>query len=90
MIDASVGVPEREDREVELGPFFTAGVLLLVYGLLRRRPLALGAGIGAIWVDQRSELGRNLKRRARSALEKKIDVPVVEDREEQVDDPGHG
>jgi hypothetical protein len=57
---------EQESYDVELGPFFTAGVVVLAYGLLRRRKLAVAAGLGAIWVDQRSELGRDLKRRIRS------------------------
>jgi hypothetical protein len=64
--------PEQETYDVELGPFFTAGVLVLAYGLLRRRKLAVAAGLGAIWVDQRSEFGRNLKRRIRSKMKEQI------------------
>jgi hypothetical protein len=61
-----VPAPESKERNVELGPFFASGVLLVVYGLLRRRRLAIAAGLGAIWVDQRSELGRSVKERARA------------------------
>lgn len=63
---------EDEEYEVELGPFFTAGVLVLVYGLLRRRKLAITTGLGAIWVDQRTELGRAVKRRIRNAADERI------------------
>jgi len=63
---------ENEKHDVELGPFFTAGVLVLAYGLLRRRKLAIATGLGAIWVDQRTEVGRSLKRRIRSAMKEKI------------------
>jgi hypothetical protein len=67
----SMNEPEHEDYAVGLGPLFTSGVLLLVYGLLRRRGLAIAAGLGAIWLDQRSEFGRALtKRIIRSAMEK--------------------
>jgi hypothetical protein len=70
----AAGPPKSEDEnfEVELGPLFTAGVLALVYGLLRRRRLAIGAGLGAIWLDQRLEFGRGLKRRVRAAMKKQI------------------
>jgi hypothetical protein len=70
----ATGPPKSEDEgfEVELGPLFTAGVLALVYGLLRRRRLAIGAGLGAIWLDQRTEFGRSLKRRVRAAMKKQI------------------
>jgi hypothetical protein len=61
-----VSVPEPEQRDVQLGPFFLAGAVLLAYGLLRRRVLAAAAGLGAIWLDQRSELGRSLKEKARA------------------------
>jgi len=64
--------PEQESYDVELGPFFTAGVLALAYGLLRRKKLAVAAGLGAIWVDQRTELGRDLKRRIRSKMKEQI------------------
>jgi hypothetical protein len=53
------------ETRVELGPLFTLGVVLLGLGLLRRRKLAMAAGIGAIWLDQRSELGRSLRERFR-------------------------
>ena len=52
-----------------LGPFFTAGVLLLAFGLLRRRKLAVGAGLFSIWIDQRSALGRGLTKRIRDRAE---------------------
>jgi hypothetical protein len=67
-----VSQSEDEDYDVELGPFFTAGVILLAYGLFRRRKLAITAGLGPIWIDQRSELGRSLKRRIRSAMKEQI------------------
>lgn len=63
---------EHENSDVELGPFFAAGALVLVYGLLRRRKLAVAAGLGAIWVDQRTELGRDLKRRIRARMKEQI------------------
>ena len=72
MLGLPVNQSEDENYEVELGPFFTAGVLVLAYGLLRRRKLAVVAGLGAIWVDQRTEFGRALKRRIRSALKEQI------------------
>jgi hypothetical protein len=68
MLDRPVTDSEPENYDVELGPFFTAGVLLLAYGLVRRRGLAIAAGLGAIWVDQRSELGRGLRRRMKRAM----------------------
>ena len=60
---------EHNERDISLGPFFTAGALLLVFGLVRRRKLAVGAGLVSIWLDQRSELGRSLKRRIRDRSE---------------------
>jgi len=72
MLGRSVTEPEHENYDVELGPFFTAGVLLVAYGLIRRRKLAVVAGLGAIWVDQRSEFGRDLKRRIRSKMKEQI------------------
>jgi hypothetical protein len=63
---------EHEKYNVELGPFFTAGALVLVSGLLRRRKLAIAIGLGAIWIDQRTELGRSLKKRIRIAMNEKI------------------
>ena len=53
--------PAVEERDVSLGPLFTLGAVLMLVGLLRRRPLALLAGVGAIWLDQRSELSQRLK-----------------------------
>jgi hypothetical protein len=72
MLAQSVNQSEDENFEVERGPLFTAGVLLLVYGLFRRRGLAIAAGLGAIWLDQRSEFGRALNKRFESALKKQI------------------
>ena len=72
MLGQSVNPSEDENFEVERGPLFTAGVLLFVYGLLRRRGLAIAAGLGAIWLDQRSEFGRALNKRFESALKKQI------------------
>jgi hypothetical protein len=63
---------EPESYDVELGPFFTAGVLVLAYGLLRRRKLAIATGLGAIWIDQRTAFGRGLKRRIRGAMKEQI------------------
>jgi hypothetical protein len=67
---------ESGGRDVELGPFFTAGVGLLAYGLLRRRWVAAAAGLAAIWLDQRSELGRSVKERV---TEKYMTAQVVTD-----------
>jgi hypothetical protein len=72
MLGPSVTEREPENYDVELGPFFTVGVLVLAYGLLRRKKLAVAAGLGAIWVDQRSEFGRELKRRIRSKMKEQI------------------
>jgi hypothetical protein len=63
---------EPENYDVELGPFFTGGVVVLAYGLLRRRKLAIATGLGAIWIDQRTEFGRALKRRIRRAMKEQI------------------
>ena len=65
---------KRKERNVELGPLFSVGVVLVVYGLLRRRMLAAAGGLAAIVLDQRSQLGRSLKERARA-----LSVQVVED-----------
>jgi hypothetical protein len=72
MLGRPVTDSEPENYDVELGPFFTAGVLLLAYGLVRRKGLAIAAGLGAIWVDQRTEFGRGLKRRIRGAMKEQI------------------
>jgi hypothetical protein len=58
--------PKREEFDVELGPLFAAGVVLAAYGILRRRAGAVLAGLGAIWLDQRSGLGRSLRERAKA------------------------
>jgi hypothetical protein len=57
----------REERrtDVELGPLFTAGAVLLALGLIRRRKTAIAAGLATIWADQRTQLGRDLKARFR-------------------------
>ena len=58
--------PDVHEVQVSLGPFFSLGALLVIIGVLRRRPLALVAGLGAIWVDQRSAFGQRLKERIRA------------------------
>ena len=58
--------PVVEEFDVSLGPLFTLGAVLVLLGVLRRRPLAVVAGLGAIWLDQRSELGRRLKEQVRA------------------------
>ena len=54
-------IPATKEFDVSLGPLFTLGAVLVLLGVLRRRPLAFVAGVGAIWLDQRSELGRRLR-----------------------------
>ena len=66
----------RGKVNVELGPLFTAGVGLTVYGLFHRRKAAVLAGLIAIWLDQRSELGRSLKEKVRA---KYMTVQIAED-----------
>ena len=58
--------PVVEELDVSLGPLFTLGAVLVLLGLLRRRPLAVVAGLGAIWLDQRSALGRRVKEQVRA------------------------
>jgi hypothetical protein len=72
MLGRPVTDPEPENYDVELGPFFTAGVIVLAYGLVRRKGLAIAVGLGAIWVDQRTEFGRGLKLRIRRAMKEQI------------------
>ena len=60
---------ERKERDISLGPFFTVGVLLVAFGLRRRRKVVVGAGLVSIWIDQRSELGRGLTKRIRDRSE---------------------
>jgi len=60
------------EPEVSLGPLFTLGAVLLIYGAVRRRPLVVAGGIAAAWLDQRSELGRSLKRHVRGSVEEQI------------------
>ena len=69
-LDAVDNPTEHEERDISLGPFFTAGVLLLAFGLFRRKKLALGAGLFSIWIDQRSALGRGLTKRIRDRAER--------------------
>jgi hypothetical protein len=58
--------PTVEEFDVSLGPLFTLGAVLVLVGVLRRRPTAVVAGLGAIWLDQRSEFGQRLKERVRA------------------------
>jgi hypothetical protein len=83
IVSSAMGDSEPERRKVELGPFFLAGVVLLTYGLLRRRAVAAAAGFGAIWIDQRSELGRSVKEKARA---KYMTVQYVEDKPARPDE----
>jgi hypothetical protein len=76
---ASLSAPWRtsvatgiQERHVDLGPFFALGAVFLVLGIFRRSLLAVAAGIGSIWLDQRSELGRALKTRLDRALKAQI------------------
>jgi hypothetical protein len=80
----SVSEPEKRKVKVELGPFFLVGAVLFAYGLLRRRPLAAAAGLGAIWFDQRSEVGRSLKKKARA---KYMTVQIVDDKRDRPGEP---
>ena len=57
---------KAEQNEVVLGPLFTAGALLVAAGIIRRRKLALAAGLAAIWADRRTQFGRNLTDRLKS------------------------
>jgi hypothetical protein len=53
---------------------FTTGAILVVYGILRRRLLAVAAGLGAIWLDQRSGFGRALKKRVKKLARGSLDA----------------
>jgi hypothetical protein len=66
---------ETERTGVELGPLFTGGALLVALGLMRRSKLAVAAGIGAIWLDQRSQLGRDLKARVKERVKARAKAP---------------
>jgi hypothetical protein len=57
---------ESDKRKIELGPLFSVGIVLLVYGLIRRKVVLAAAGLGSIFLDQRSELGRSLKEKVRA------------------------
>jgi hypothetical protein len=69
-LQTNVSPDQHEERDVKLGPFFLTGAILVVYGLRRRKKLAVAAGFGAIWLDQRSELGRGLKKRIRARTDR--------------------
>ena len=58
--------PVVEEFDVSLGPLFTLGAVLVLLGVLRRRPVAVVAGLAAIWLDQRSGLGKRLKEQVRA------------------------
>jgi hypothetical protein len=73
---APMTVSGREERNVELGPLFASGVVLVAYGVLRRRLAVVAAGLAAIWLDQRSKLGRSLKEQVRA---KYLTVQLVDD-----------
>ena len=68
--------PTRRKVDVELGPLFTVGIALAAYGLFRRRMGVVLAGLIAVWLDQRSELGRSLKEDLRA---KYMTVQIAED-----------
>jgi hypothetical protein len=59
--------------DVELGPLFATGVILVVVGVVRRSALLVGGGLGAIWLDQRTSFGQGLKERARSLSGQVVD-----------------
>ena len=71
-----MSVPKYGKRDVELGPFFSVGLVLVVYGLFRRRLLLIATGLASIWFDQRSALGRSVKKQVR---EKYMKAQVVQD-----------
>jgi hypothetical protein len=45
------------EPRVVLGPLFTAGLALGVYGLVRRKPAALAAAVAAVVADRLTKLG---------------------------------
>jgi hypothetical protein len=63
-----------KDYDVELGPLFATGVVLVAVGVVRRSALLVAGGVGAIWIDQRTGFGQSLKERAR-----RLSAQVVED-----------
>jgi hypothetical protein len=75
-----MSAPESGKRDIELGPLFSVGIVLLLYGLIRRKVVLAAAGLGSIFLDQRSELGRSLKEKVRA---KSMTVQVVEDDRDQ-------
>jgi hypothetical protein len=50
-----------ERSDVVLGPLFTAGVVLIGAGLLRRSPRLTAAGVVAVVADQRLPVAQRLK-----------------------------
>jgi hypothetical protein len=75
-----MSAPESGKRDIELGPLFSVGIVLLLYGLIRRKVVLAAAGLGSIFLDQRSELGRSLKEKVRA---KSMTAQVVEDDRDQ-------
>jgi hypothetical protein len=60
--------------DVELGPLFATGVILVAVGVVRRSALLVAGGVGAVWLDQRTAFGQSLKERAR-----RLSAQVVDD-----------
>ena len=58
--------------DVYLGPLFAVGVVLVAVGLLRRSRAVAVAGLSAIWIDQRAELGRRVHERFDARLKAQI------------------
>jgi hypothetical protein len=79
-----VSDPESGKRDIMLGPFFSVGVVLLVWGLIRRRPVLAAAGLGSIWFDQRSALGRSVKEKVRAKYMSGPNLGVEDDRDRTV------
>lgn len=63
-------VTESTEDGIQLGPLFTLGGVLVALGLWRGRKLAIAAGLGAIWLDQRSSIGRSLKEKVKERAAK--------------------
>jgi hypothetical protein len=64
---------DSSERSINLGPLFLLGAVLLLLGLVRRRPLVVALGIAAAWADQRFPFGLTLKRRLDAKLRSRID-----------------
>jgi hypothetical protein len=62
-------VTDPASGDIELGPFFAAGLVLVAYGLRRRRMLPIALGVASIVFEQKTEQGRALRRRIRRAVE---------------------